>query len=205
MAKKSSRARQKDPAERLREAAFAFAAEGRWRDLSLSEIAERAGLSIAETYAIYPSKRALMRGFSRAIDVKVQSETDPDLGREPARDRLFDVMMRRFDAMQPHKDALAAILQDTLSDPLAAACSLPALANSMAAMLETAGLGSDGLRGRVRIKGLVLIYLATLRTWFRDDSEDLSKTMARLDANLSKADSILARCRCERPAVGAEV
>ena len=152
---------------------------------------------MAEAYSIYPSKSALMRGFVRIVDHQVQAGTDADLLQEPARDRLFDVMMRRFDLLQPHKEALAVITQDLLADPLTAACYLPGLKDSMAAMLEAASLSAEGIPGAIRVKGLAGIYLATLRTWFRDDSADLSRTMARLDDHLRKADSLIARCRCE--------
>jgi AcrR family transcriptional regulator len=195
MAKKPRTAKRKDPAESLREAALAFAAEGRWADVSLAEIAERAGLPIAEAYAIYPSRAAILGGVVRTFDEAVLKGTESALASEPARDRLFDVLMRRFDAMQPHKEALATILQDLTRDPVAALCTLPQLRRSMTIMLEAASLSAEGLRGQLRIKGLSALYLTTLPVWFRDDSEDLSKTMATLDRGLSRLDRAVSCCR----------
>jgi len=51
------------------------------------------------------------------------------------------------------------------------------------------------LRGRLRVKGLSALYLSTLRVWFRDDSDDLSKTMAALDRGLSRIDRAVSCCR----------
>jgi AcrR family transcriptional regulator len=203
MAKKPRTAKKKDPAESLRAAALAFATEGRWADVSLAEIAERADLPIAEAHAIYPSRAAILSGVVKTIDEAVLKGTESDLAGEPARDRLFDVLMRRFDVMQPHKEALATILQDLTRDPLAALCALPRWRRSMTVMLEAAGLSAEGLRGQLRVKGLSALYLATLPVWFRDDSEDLSRTMAALDRGLSRLNRAVSCCgRLRRKAPG---
>ena len=66
----------------------------------------------------------------------------------------------------------------------------------MALTLEAAGLGASGLHGLVRVQGLTLIYLDTLRVWLDDDSEDMGKTMATLDRRLGQADRTIATlCR----------
>ena len=58
----------------------------------------------------------------------------------------------------------------------------------MAAMLEAAGLPSEGVSGAVRQNGLLAIYYAVSRVFDRDDSADLSKTMAALDSRLKTAE-----------------
>ena len=55
-------------------------------------------------------------------------------------------------------------------------------------MLEAAGIPTRGIRGELRVKGLVAVWLWTLRAWRADDSEDLSATMAALDAALRRAE-----------------
>lgn len=199
---KSSRAKpvRKDrPAEdRLIDAAMTLAAERGWRKLSLAEIGEAAGLGLAELHALAPSKAAILGLFVRRIDSAVLAEGRLGDDAGSARDRLFDVLMRRFDAMQPYRVALGEILYDCSRDPLSLATSLPRLACSMAWMLEAAGLDSHGLRGVIRIKGLSAAYLYTLRTWLKDDSEDLAPTMATLDRQLLRLDSWARRCSGQR-------
>jgi len=194
MAKKTTRRKTSDPAALLREAAFAFAAEGRWRDLSLAEISERAGLNVAEAYAIYASKGAILRDQMRKIDEAVLAGTEPDLIEESTRDRLFDVLIRRLDAMAPHKAGLAVILHDLGRDPVAGLCMLPNIRRSIAAMLEAAGLSTYGLKGFLRIKAVAAVFASTLRVWFRDDSEDMGKTMAALDRGLRRLDKLVGFC-----------
>ena len=120
-------------------------------DLALRDVAEAAGLSLAELYKVYPGKVPLVAAFMAKIDAEVLAGTptrgDPE---ETARDRLFDAMMRRYDALRPYREASAAVRRAAIADPLLALALGPALRRSMAAMLEAAGLPSDGLTGALR-------------------------------------------------------
>lgn len=174
----------------LIDTALQLAAERGWRDLSLAEIAEAARLPLSQVYPVFPSKQAILEAFSRHIDAEVLAAEETDAEDGSARDRLFDVMMCRFDALQPYKAGLGNLLYDHARDPLAALCGARQLLRSMAVMLETARIPSSGPRGLVRTKGLALIYLASLRTWLRDESTDMAKTMASLDGYLRRVESV---------------
>jgi hypothetical protein len=123
------------------------------------------------------------------IDAEVLAGTprqsDPE---ETARDRLFDVMMRRYDALRPHRPALAALRRAGARDPLLTLALAPPLRRSMAAMLEAAALSSDGLNGALRQNGLLAIHYIVSRVFDRDETGDLSKTMAALDGRLKMAE-----------------
>ena len=176
------------------DAALALAAERGWRVLTLADIAEAAKLPLSQVYPAYSSKAAVLRGFTRRIDAAVLAGEEPDAGEGNARDRLFDVLMRRFDALKPHREALGSIVCDQARDPVSALCGLARLERSMAAMLEAARLSAGGLRGLLRAKALGVTYLATLRVFLRDDSSDLAATMAALDRNLSRLDRLARGC-----------
>src|ERR1700690_341206 len=182
-----------DPGTHVIDVALGLAAEKGWRDLALGDIAVAAGLSLAGLYALYPSKAAILGAYSRSIDEAMLAEATPAGGDEPpesAKDRLFDLLMRRFDKLDAHKAGLLRIAEDTGRDPLSLVCSLARLNRSMATTLEAAGISAEGLRGLVRVKGLSAVYLAGLRAWFRDESEDKAKTMAALDRALSRAERL---------------
>ena len=175
------------------DAALKLAAERGWRRLRLADIAVAAGLPLATVAETFGSKAEIQSAFSRRIDLAVLQGSDlADLD-QPVRDRLFDVIMRRLDALKPHRAALGAIAHDTARDPVAGACAGAVLVRSMAAMLEAAGVSASGLGGLIRAEGLAAIYLQVLRVWVGDESEDLSKTMAALDRRLDRADWIMAR------------
>ncbi len=184
--------------DRVIEAALALAAASGWRQLGLAGIAEKAGLTMAELRSVFPSKAAILAGFVRRTDERVLAGGKAE--GSTARDRLFDVLMRRFDVLQPDRSAVRAIIRDSLCDPLAVLCQGPMLLCSMASMLEAAGLSSAGLNGALRTKGLALVYLVALRAWLKDDSTDLAKTMAALDRGLRQAEKMAAFLNSDRTA-----
>ena len=184
----AKRARATDPAKHAIEIAMALAAEKGWRDLTLTDIASAAKMSLADLYALYPSKQAILTAFVRDVDRAVLAESEPSEG--TAKDRLFDVLMRRLDKLDPYKAAVKRIGEDTVRDPLAFLCSLGRVDHSMAAMLEAAGISAGGLTGMVRAKGLSAVYLSALRAWVKDESADKSKTMAALDRALGRAERV---------------
>lgn len=164
------------------------AAKG-YADVALRDVAAGAGLGLAELYRRYPDKAALVAGFLARIDAEVMAGTpsasDPE---ETVRDRLFDVLMRRFDALRPHRAAVQAIRSAGLRDPLLALSLGPAVRRSMAAMLEAAGVPSDGIAGAMRQSGLLVLYQSVSQVFERDETTDSSKTMAALDSRLKGAE-----------------
>lgn len=181
------------PLDAALDAALALVEDEGWMALSLAEVAARADLSPAELHRLLPSKEALLEALLRRTDDQVYERLDPDLGRESPRDRLFEVLMLRFDALKPMKPAVAAMLRDLARDPVGMAAALPAFGRSLAAMLEAAGLSSTGMRGLMRVNGLGLAYVAAMRAWMADDSQDLSATMAELDRRLGQLGGLARR------------
>ena len=174
--------------------AMRLAAERGWRGLALAEIADAAKLPLSKVYPVFPSKAAILSAFSRRIDAAVLAAEEAGAREGGAHDRLFDALMRRFDALKPYREALANIVFDQACDPLAALCGLCRLERSMACMLEAALLSAGGLRGALRIKALGCAYLATMRVFLRDDSPDMAATMAALDRNLRRLDRLAGMC-----------
>ena len=170
--------------DRIIDAALACIARQGWRRLSLADIAAEAGLPILRVYRLFSSKTAILRGFFRRVDEAVLAaplDSEPD---ERPRDRVFDLLMRRFDALRPHRDALEALGRELPTDPLAALAAGAGLLRSMRWMLEAAGISGEGLGGIVAVKLTAAAYVATARVWLRDESPDLAPTMAALDRRL---------------------
>jgi len=157
--------------------------------VALRDVAEASDLGLADLYRLYPDKVALVAAFLARVDAEVlagtSNQSDPE---ETARDRLFETMMRRYDALRPHKASLRAIRLGARRDPMLALALGPALRRSMAAMLEAAGVPSDGLPGALRQNGLLVLHYAVSRVFDDDETGDLSKTMAALDGRLKTAE-----------------
>ena len=185
MAKKS------DIPRKIVDAALSLAAQQGWRDTSLVDIAEGAGISLADLHKHYASKTAIVRAYQRRVDDAVLAREDPEREEQLPRDRLFDVVMGRFDVLQANKEAVRAILRDSVCDPVSVLCAGPGFVGSMGWMLEAAGIPRSGCFGRLKAKGLAVLYLTVLRAWLDDDSEDLARTMSTLDKQLRRADSLM--------------
>lgn len=172
------------PKGRLIAAAMKLATERPWKDVSLIDIADAAGLTLADVRAHFDGKPAIIRGFVRAVDdALLKQPRKPQPGEGP-RDALFEVIMARFDLLTPHKPALRAIIRD--ADP-----DLALLGSALASqqwMLSAAGIDASGSRGAVRTLGLASVYASVFRTWLDDDDAGMARTMAALDRRLRRGE-----------------
>jgi ubiquinone biosynthesis protein COQ9 len=164
-------------------AAFRLAADSGWARVSIADAARAASLSLAEARIRFPNRLALLRRYGQLLDQAALSAA-PNEG--PVRDRLFDLLMSRFEAMKRHRDGIRALLRYLPTDPLTTLELTCATRRSMRWMLNASGQPTHGLRGALRIKGLVAVWLWTMRAFERDDSEDLASTMATLDTALGR-------------------
>lgn len=174
------------------DAALKLAASKGWRATTPADIAAAAGISLAALYERFRSKGAILEAFIRRIDRATLAGADKVAHDDTSsiRDRLFDLFMRRFDALDPHKQAVAALVRELPRHPLASLCLGGRLCRSMAWIASVAGVPTGGPLGRLRIKALAAIYLYAMRIWLRDDSGDHAKTMAALDKALERAEMI---------------
>ena len=176
------------PVDAMIDAALALAADRGWAGLSYLDIVTAANVPLAQAYQAAPSRQAVLAAFARRVDAEVLAGVEPADPEDSPRDRLFDVLMRRFDALAPYKAGLARIARDLPRDPLTSAAVLPQAARSLSWMLVAAGIPAAGLRGTCRIKALAAVWLAVQRVWLKDEDPDLGPTMAALDRNLRRAE-----------------
>jgi len=195
--KKTKKKASVEPVEvRVVKCAMSLAAVQGWQDTTMADIADEAGLNLGELRQLYASKTAILAGLIRMTDDLVLRGSDADMAAEPVRDRLFDVIMRRLDALAPYRDGLAEVARDLPSDPGAMAClAAGPMRRSLQWMLEAARIQPWGLLAPLQLKVLGLIYLSVLRVWLHDEGEDLAHTMATLDKALGRVDNILGSLR----------
>jgi AcrR family transcriptional regulator len=182
-----------DPRSRIIDAQMALAAEQRFEEISISAICAKAGVTLADFRDCFPSKGAVLAGFSKRIDRIVLQQRSDDLANEAPKERLFDVLMRRLDAMRPYRDGLREIGQWLRRDPLSALAVNQVVVNSMRFMLEAAGIDSEGGAGAVKLQGLALAWARIVNVWLDDKEPELSKTMATLDRELTRGERFVAR------------
>lgn len=186
------------PRDRIVDALMTLAAEQPWNDIEIGEIAREANVTLAEFRDAFPSKGAVLAGLARRIDRQVLQGTSDDLAEEPARERLFDVLMRRLDAMAPYKRALRRIAFALRSDPLSLLALNGVALNSMRFMLAAANISTEGPLGNLKVQGTVIAFANTLETWFTDDDPSHARTMARLDREIRRGERFMERAEDAR-------
>jgi hypothetical protein len=159
-------------------AAFSLGASEGWRKVSAASAARYAGLDLARARARFGGRAALLKRFGALADAHALTGA---LQEGSVKDRLFDILLRRFDYLQMNRAGVIALFRVA---PLE-----PALAPWLAA--ET--LTSRGVRGEIRKRGLAAVWAWGVRAWLRDESEDLSATMAAIDTALLRAEQIASR------------
>jgi hypothetical protein len=177
------------------DAAFSVAAEKGWRAVSIESVAETvaeiASLPDSAVLMRYPAKALILNTFMKYIDEKVLAQELPFDEYDSDRDRIFEILMLRFEAMQPYKPAVTRIVQDLPRDPFSIIANGPSAALSMAKMLAAANLSAGGLLGIAQAHGLLCAWGLTLRVWLQDTSPDMARTMATLDKNLRRGEQLL--------------
>ncbi len=162
--------------------------------IDLAEVAARCGVALGEMRASFASTDDLLASFFRVTDRKVLAEGGPDsdeLSEEGPKERLFEVLMRRLDALEPHRDAVRALMRSAKRDPLLAARLLRLSERSQRWMLAAAGIDCTGAAGAIRAKGLALLFARVLEVWLADDDPGLGRTMAALDEQLTRGGKLL--------------
>lgn len=175
--------------KRIIDSALALAISQGWQYTTLRDIALHANVSVAQLYVCVDDKDDVLVLLGREIDrqmfsvITLSGEDDLSI-----RDRLFDILMERFDILNEQREGIIALLDAFKCDPKAVVVSMPHLCKSMSRILEAAGAETSGVKGAMKVAGLTGVYIKALKEWAKDESEDLSQTMAALDKALENAE-----------------
>lgn len=182
-----------DPALRrdLARAALSLAAAAPWREVTLTKLADTANRPVSEYYGASVGEAAdcVEEAFDRAIADNIDKLDNS----QSVRDRLFELIMRRFEAMEPHRVAVMAMEQGQDRDPTLMAAAHQRHVRCARWVLAIAGLEADGMTGQARAQGLGVIIGQARAAWRGDDAGDFAKTMASLDKNLRRAEEMFGR------------
>jgi hypothetical protein len=169
--------------------ALALAGAQPWREVTIFDIADAAGVKAASLAGLTPADAPdiLDDHFDRAAAAGVTA-VDRTQG---LRDRVFDVAMKRFEAMEPHRAALLK-LEDG-RDGVAIASAFARAGRTARWLLTLAGESVDGVDGAAKVQGLAVVLTRTHSAWRDDADGSFTKTMAALDKGLRQAEDWSAR------------
>lgn len=175
--------------EKAVQAALGLAATRPWQDVTLADIARVSRLDPALFRLQFSLKEDVLLAHARMMDEALPAFQTHPAQSEALKDKLFDVLMDRFDRLNDHRQAYLSILASLRPDPKQIILGLPSIFCSMQHVLEgVAGpQASQGLKGCAALAKLAGVYAYALWAWRDDQSADLPKTMAALDKALTKA------------------
>jgi len=188
--------------QKIIDAALKLAENREWPEISIVEIARAAKVTLAQVRGEFSGKSAILKAFMAQIDQVVLDQAAEDVGEEEPRDRLFDIVMLRLEAMEPYKPALKNIIPHLKRHPGLALELSGSIICSARWMLVAAGLETQGSAAFVRTRGLALVIGKTLDVWLEDEDAGLAKTMAELDRQLRRGESWLKTLRGPIGALG---
>jgi AcrR family transcriptional regulator len=195
----ASRAQANQEGDDLIAQGMALLAERGWQHFSLAELAERSGRSLADVYAVLPTRGHLITGLGRRLDRAMLTIDQGELADLAVRERLFELVMRRLEAAAPFKPGLRRLARECGREPgvvLLGACNLDRTAGWL---LDAAGADFAPVLRSIARRALVLAYTRVFRTWLGDDTPDLARTLAELDKRLQQLERLAGLARRTRP------
>jgi AcrR family transcriptional regulator len=170
-----------DILDKVTDSALALAAERPWREVTLRQIAEHAGVDLADLYAATPGKALLVLRLSQKLDRAALATAAT--ASDDVHDRLFDATMARVEAMEAQRAALISMARG--ENPIVLAAHFPLTAR---AILEAAGVTASA----PRLAAMTLVWGRVVQVW-RDDEGALNRTMAEIDKRLKQLRQRLGR------------
>lgn len=181
--------------DRILDEAVALAEEVGWNAVRLREVAERLDIPLAEILTHYRDLDAVADAwFERAWQAMLAPPPD-GFSALPARERLYQVLMRWFDALAAHRRVTGQMLRTKLypSHPHHWVPLVFNLSRSIHWLREAALLDATGAQRQMEEVGLSALFLATLADWLRDETPGQERTRERLRRRLDGADRAMAR------------
>jgi AcrR family transcriptional regulator len=190
MAKKTTSSSEKSVKDSIIDAALILAVEEGWSEVSFEQVILAAQIDTAQALEYFDDKGDILVFYGRRVDAKLFKEMPSVLSDDMSeREKIFDILMERFDIINEDREAVLSVLESFKGDPKQIILTFPHLAKSMTRVLEAAGVETEGIKGAAQVTGLVGVYLYIVRTWKEDESADMAKTMAALDKALDYAES----------------
>lgn len=188
--------RRVDQTKLIAEAALSLAGEKGWDRLAFQDIAKKAKVGVMAIEARFSDSWDILKWVLKKLEKDTQDAVEGYLG-GAWRDNLMEILMMRFELAQKHRDAYAAIPRSVLRDPAAARRFAPGFCRTMERMLKLAGLPESRCQPPF-VAAFGAIYLSIVDAWSRDDTPDLSRTMAAVDRRLGHFEAVIGCLQCKR-------
>ncbi|MDC0648905.1 hypothetical protein OAQ37_00135 [Alphaproteobacteria bacterium] len=175
----------------LADAAWALLVTHDIDKISLDMVADVAGIENGLAGALGGSVQRLVLAKMAALDHQSVMESFDDIedaGEVSIREKIIEGLLHRFETYAPYRAQIGQLNRSVRRHPELALRLLDGLEAVVRRILVMAGDPVHGLKGVLRVKGVVAVFLATARVWMKDDSPDLVTTMKMLDQRMTRAE-----------------
>ena len=159
-----------------------------WDDVKVKEVKNIVQIKNFDKFI--KNKKDFLRYINQYFDYKL-SMNSKSIEQSNNKDMIFEVLMMRFDLLQTYRKEILSIYKSFKKKPQNLVFLLPSILDSIILMMGFTNISPKGLLGRVKIKGIFIIYVASFFIWVKDESKSLEKTMTSLDNNLDQAGKLL--------------
>ena len=155
-----------------------------WNNLPIKEIELKSKVKLFSN--LIKDRQELLYNINSYFDyiLLLKSRT---IENSNSKDMIFEILMMRFDLLQANRKAILSIFKSFRNNPKELVFMLPKLLISIETMLSCVKISSKGVVGKLKIKGILIIYLTAFLVWTNDETESLEKTMTFLDNSLDQA------------------
>ena len=161
-----------------------------WHSIKIDEVYKKTKINKKKLMNNVANKRDLLRNINRYFDFMLRNNSDW-VDQSTHKDMIFEIIMMRFDILQIYRKPIIKIFEFFKKKPQEFLYILPSLIESIITMARLARISIVGIKGNLKVKGLLVIYFSCFLVWIKDNSKSLEKTMTSLDNYLDKAGKLL--------------
>ena len=160
-----------------------------WTNFKVKKLYEDCNFKKTKINDLFKKKSHVLNKFSEMIDQEVLSSVQlNELNENDVKDNLFELIMTRFEKLNPYKDTLKIILKDIKTDPESLRSLYKKIFNSLDFYMELSNAKNFYFFDLIKSNIFFLIYSFVFRIWLEDNSKDMNSTMKELDKLLSTAE-----------------
>ena len=166
--------------------AFEIIERDGWETFSLQNLSKQEKIKNEDIKFYFKNKNEIIDKFSTMMDSIVESKVNlDDFKISSKKDNLFELIMLRLEEMKNFKISLVKIIESAKKKPLLLKRISSNVMNTLDFYLELTSCYENTPIDFLKQNTLFFIYSFTFKTWLKDESDDLSSTMAELDRLLT--------------------
>tara|TARA_Y100000590_G_scaffold465179_1_gene636718 strand:- start:2041 stop:2598 length:558 start_codon:yes stop_codon:yes gene_type:complete len=161
-----------------------------WNSLKLQDVFKKTKNVKKETFKKITDKKDLLTAINSYIDDQLKQYSN-NIEQSNEKDMFFEILMTRFDILQKYRRGILSIFHSFKRKPQELLYLLPSFIDSMIFMAGLGKISIYGIKGNIKIKGLLIVYFSSFLVWKNDNNQSLEKTMTSLNVYLDRADKLL--------------